>query len=152
MESSAFIISGPVRMDLHFKCMLNVISKLELIETLENVDTHSSLVEAGMGWPIQSPAEGAGIWEAESTAPPCLNSTWTLGRSYHPSARVPLRPSHPSFLRGINLNQMNSPSSPCSKITRLDFGNPLHHAAVQYANQPKLVIGQSWWEQFSKLW
>lgn len=52
MESSAFIISGPVRMDLHFKCMLNVISKLELIETFENVDMHSSLVEAARVGPF----------------------------------------------------------------------------------------------------
>lgn len=60
MESSAFIISGPVRMDLHFKCMLNVISKLELIETFENVDVHSGLVEDGMGWPIWCPTKGGG--------------------------------------------------------------------------------------------
>lgn len=60
MESSAFIISGPVRMDLHFKCMLNVISKLELIETFENVDVHSGLVEDGIGWPIWSCTKGGG--------------------------------------------------------------------------------------------
>lgn len=52
MESSAFIISGPVRMDLHFKYMLNVISKLELIETFENVDMHSSLVETARVGPF----------------------------------------------------------------------------------------------------
>lgn len=60
MESSAFIISGPVRMDLHFKCMLNVISKLELIETLKSLDVHSGLMEVGMDWPMWSPGEGGG--------------------------------------------------------------------------------------------
>lgn len=80
MESSAFIISGPVRMDLHFKCMLNVISKLELIETFKNVDVHPGLVEDGMCWPCRQWK----VCETEGTVPPCLHFLATLGGSFHP--------------------------------------------------------------------
>lgn len=120
-------------MDLHFKCMLNVISKLELIETFQDVNMHSSLAEAGMGWPIQSPAKGVGGLRSRG-------HSLTLSVLYMNPEQVisSLCPRASSSPRGIDLNQMNSPSSPCSKITRHNFGNPLHRSALQYANQPKL--------------
>lgn len=57
-------------MDLHFKCMLNVMSKLELIETGRNVEVHSGLTGADVGLAHLEPCrqmEGPG----EQGAQPC---------------------------------------------------------------------------------
>lgn len=75
-------------MDLHFKRMLNVISKLELIETFKSLDAHSGLMEDGMGWPTWSPGEGGGSGK-QRTQPhlACIShEPWAVTSSFHFSA------------------------------------------------------------------
>lgn len=125
-------ICCPVRVDLHLKCMLDVTSKLELIEMYRNVEACSSLAGDNIGF-----------------------AHWVLGSREHSPALS---------AACAKLGQVSSPLSLqeermrtdfttrlCSEISRFDTENRFHHSALQHANQPNWVIGQSWWEQCNKL-
>lgn len=93
MESPAFIISCLVRMDLHFKCMLNVMAKLELIDTFRNVAIPSHFMGDDRGFALlefSNQMVGVGACSgAAGTALPYLCLMRTSGKSSHPS-EVPL--------------------------------------------------------------
>lgn len=132
-------------------CLLRACSvlmtKLELIETCRNLETQSGPTGVNMGLAHLGPCRQMGVLESRGHSPDLSVACVHLGQVSSPHWA-----SASYSVRGKDLNQMNFTASLCSKITRCYPGNPCHHSVLQYANQLNLVIGQSWREQFNKLW